>query len=404
MITGAVMVAALAGADEVGARARSTPGTDWAQFGFIASHTNYNPFEKVLSPSNVARLRLAWSQRIGPGSTGCCVQLSPVEAGGVVYVGSGADGVYAFDASTGHKLWSDFFGDEDGMNTSPAVAAGVVYTDDVDATMYALDASTGHALAWCQFGCENLGYDPPSATVDNGVVYIGGNAFQASNGHELWSSSVGVRWPAVAGGVLYGGSGHKMYALRASNGHVLWSYTGPGGEHSAQSPVAVTRGADGVVYFGSGPSVYALRASNGRKLWSYRTGAALSTLPAVARGIVYLGLGGRVYALRASNGHRLWSSSPGGGGLSSPAVANGVVYVGSGDGRVYALRASNGEKLWSSRAGVGGSPVVANGMVYAGTGKLDAFALPANANQAVARPKASRAKPNRSRRPSRGTS
>jgi glucose dehydrogenase len=382
----AIRAAVVAGSLAAVGAGATAQAADWAQFGFIPSHTDYNPLEKVLSPANVAGLRVAWSQVIGEGSAGCCTQVSPVEAGGVVYVSHGGDAVLAYRASTGgHYLWANGEATDDGMDTAPAVSHGVVYDDNVDGAMYALDASTGLGLSWCQYTCEqaNLGYDPPSATVDRGVVYIGSQAFSASNGDELWSSPVDGGPAAVAGGVVYLGSFHNVYALRATNGHKLWSHHTGG---SVSSPPAVTRGADGVVYYGAGSSVYALRASNGHKLWSYRIGAGLSTLPAVARGVVYLGSGHNVYALRASSGHRLWSSRPGGGLLSAPAVANGVVYVASGKGqaRLYALRASNGKKLWSSRAGVGGfnletgvttSPVVVNGMVYAGYFKLYVFAL-----------------------------
>lgn len=50
------------------------------------------------------------------------------------------------------------------------------------------------------------------------------------------------------------------------------------------------------------------------------------------------------------------------------------------------------------------APVVANKMVYVGgAGMVYAFALPTNSNQAAARPRTSRVKPNRSLRPTKGT-
>jgi outer membrane protein assembly factor BamB len=81
-------------------------------------------------------------------------------------------------------------------------------------------------------------------------------------------------------------------------------------------------------------------------------------------------------------------------------VANGVVYVGSDDHKMYALDASTGNELWSYNTGdeVTSSPAVVNGELYfgSGDGNIYAFDLTANAtNHAVARPSASRLKPNR---------
>ncbi len=93
-------------------------GTNWPQFGFIPSHSRYNPFENVLGPLNVAGLGLAWSY-----TTGDQEDSSPAVVGGVVYIGSGNGNEYALDASTGHKLW---FYPVGGTDSSPAVAGGVV--------------------------------------------------------------------------------------------------------------------------------------------------------------------------------------------------------------------------------------------------------------------------------------
>jgi outer membrane protein assembly factor BamB len=170
--------------------------------------------------------------------------------------------------------------------------------------------------------------------------------------------------------------------------------------------------AGGVVYAGVGRKVYALSASTGHELWSYNTRGVIYSSPAVAGGVVYIsaarasitmngGVQGKVYALRASTGHKLWSHQVG-AVISSAAVASGVVYIVSGTKKVYALDASTGHDLWSYRTGHadGSSPAVVNGKLYIGSGdhKVYAFDLPANANQAAARPRASRLKPIRSPR------
>ena len=63
---------------------------------------------------------------------------SPAVAGGVVYVGSSDNHVYALDASTGELLWRYETGDD--VSSSPVVADGVVYVRSNDNYVYAIGA------------------------------------------------------------------------------------------------------------------------------------------------------------------------------------------------------------------------------------------------------------------------
>ncbi|MFL5587796.1 MAG: hypothetical protein ACJ8DI_09080 [Ktedonobacteraceae bacterium] len=51
--------------------------TDWAQFGFWPYHTRHNPYENVISSSNVSALTLDWSH-----ATGGSIYSSPAVANG----------------------------------------------------------------------------------------------------------------------------------------------------------------------------------------------------------------------------------------------------------------------------------------------------------------------------------
>jgi outer membrane protein assembly factor BamB len=199
--------------------------------------------------------------------------------------------------------------------------------------------------------------------------------------HKLWSfftgcngSICGGSSATVANGVVYVGSyDGYVYALSAATGDKLWSFL-TGGEIFSSPAVA-----DGVVYVGSNDqNVYALTATTGAELWSYTTGYDVVSSPAVANGVVYIGSeDGSVYALNAATGAKLWSFFTPGDVYSSPAVTNGVVYVGSEDGNVYALNATTGAKLWSYHTGnqVFSSPTVANGVVYVGSGDGNMYAF-----------------------------
>lgn len=159
------------------------------------------------------------------------------------------------------------------------------------------------------------------------------------------------------------------------NLRLKWSYKT--GAAVSSSPAV----ANGVVYVGSGDgNVYALKASTGTKFWSYATSGAVASSPAVANGRVYVASSnGNVYALKASTGALLWSYTIGGLVTSSPAVANGVVYVGGGSGNnsVWALNANTGALLWSYTTGneVNSSPAVANGVVYFGSSDNNVYAF-----------------------------
>ena len=138
--------------------------TDWTQLGFGPSHLGNNPYENVLTTSNVSGLTLDWSHPT--------IDTSPVVANGVVYASSHNE-LYALDAVTGTLKWSYPTGRS--INSSPAVANGVVYVGSNDYNLYALDAVTG-ALKWSGNTCYT------SAVVVNGVVYVLGGV---GNGYGL---------------------------------------------------------------------------------------------------------------------------------------------------------------------------------------------------------------------------
>jgi outer membrane protein assembly factor BamB len=137
---------------------------DWTQFRYGPQHTGTNPFEKTLKPANVGRLKKVWSEPDYDLSS------SPAVANGVVYIGSGDDHLYAFNAQTGSLLWSTRTG-SGAIDSSPAVANGVVYfsTDYGLGLVYACNAQTGKQL-WSSDRAR-YGFSSSPAVV-NGMVFI----------------------------------------------------------------------------------------------------------------------------------------------------------------------------------------------------------------------------------------
>jgi outer membrane protein assembly factor BamB len=354
---------------------------DWPMFRHDPSHSGASSGSPALYPRPLWNYTPNTSNEswydAPPGNTFADGWSSPAVVNGVVYIGESGyytelnghridlvlwGGVFAFNASSGDKLWNYSINDD--VVSSPAVVNGVVYFG-LYGIVQALNATNGAKLWNC-----TVGWVKSSPAVVNGVVYVGSSydngvyALNATNGNKLWNYSTGdivVSSPAVVNGVVYVGSNdHNVYALNATNGNKLWNYSTDG--MVLASPAVV----GGIVYISSyGNGVYALNATNGNRLWNYTTANGQSS-PAVANGVVYMGFDdGNFYALNATNGDKLWNYTTG-SGYSSPAVVGGVVYFGSGDS-LYALNAASGDKLWNYTGG-GASPVVVDGVVYFGLG------------------------------------
>src|ERR1019366_6103963 len=115
--------------------------TDWAQFHYSPNHKGVNPYENVLSPATVGSIDRHWSFQ-----TGREIYSSPAVTGGIVYVGSDDNNLYALNATTGALVWKYLMGNI--VYSSPAVANGIVYVGSgyPDSNLYALNARTGKVI------------------------------------------------------------------------------------------------------------------------------------------------------------------------------------------------------------------------------------------------------------------
>ncbi|MFJ7044519.1 PQQ-binding-like beta-propeller repeat protein [Streptomyces sp. NPDC101112] len=184
-------------------------------------------------------------------------------------------------------------------------------------------------------------------------------------GQLLWTFSTGKTvnsTPAVAGGVVYIGSGdRRLYALDAATGKKRWAFET--GDRVESSPAVV----DGVVYVGSGDGLlYAVDAATGKRRWQYAAGA-IDSAPVVVDGVVYTGSADGLHAVDAATGDKRWTALEPSYVHTTPAVVDGVVYVGSGDG-LRAVDAATGAERWSALTDhtFASSPAVAKGRVYIG--------------------------------------
>lgn len=152
---------------------------DWPMFRNDSQHSGYST---STAPKTNATL---WDY-----ATDSLVTSSPAVADGKVYVGSGDNASYCFDAFNGTLIWNFTTGY---ITSSPAVAGGNVYIGSQEGSIYCLNALTGTSV------------------------------WNFTTGGPIFSS------PAVANGKLFIGSeDHVLYCLNASTGTSVWNYTTSG--------------------------------------------------------------------------------------------------------------------------------------------------------------------------------
>jgi outer membrane protein assembly factor BamB len=355
--------------------------TNWAHFHYDSANTGYNPYENVLSPSDVGTMVQRWAVPTGGGAAP-----DPIVAYGRVYVAP-ADGIVrALDPKTGALLWSyDTKGTMSGA--APTAANNLVYASTNGGLIVALSASTG-ALVWQRKFTSSLS---GTLAVANGLLYASGNrdlALNAATGDSVWvntQSQTGVS-PAVVAGREYFMNTLTTDSLDATTGAQIWQHEHCN-EDCSLSPVAVS---DGIVFFDNF-STHAWNAIDGTQLWIAGFEPAPGG-PAVGEGSVYWhDVLHNLYAVDEYDGTVEWVAPlpPATGdcmdprlfiGCSAPALANGVVYVGSG-ASMLAIDAADGSTLWQSApssSAFAASPAVSDGQVFTSTtdGTLYAFGLP----------------------------
>ncbi|MDP9344103.1 MAG: PQQ-binding-like beta-propeller repeat protein [Actinomycetota bacterium] len=372
--------------------------TNWSRFHFGPAGAGNNPYEKTIGPSSLATLAQSWTATVGVG-----IESSPAVAGGVLYVGSLAGRLRAFDATTLKGLWTGVTAGP--VVSSPAVAGTDVYVGSNDGSVYAFPAAgCGQATCGPLWKVATGGPVISSPAVVGGKVYVGsedGNlyALDGATGSVRWAAATGgsiTSSPAVRKGLVYVGAADGLHAFSAASGAPAW--TGPTGG-AAFSPAVV----EGAVFVVSADGSLAAFKSAGcgkascSPSWTAPLGGPFTEpvevplAPAVAGGFVYAGSqAGGVLAFAAGgcggpSCPPAWTATMGGAVLSSPAVADGLVWAGSTDGTLAAFAAAGCGQgqlacppLWTFSTGkpVLSSPAVANGELYAASGtKLSSFHL-----------------------------
>ncbi len=363
---------------------------DWPTYLHDPQRSSSNPSETILSPTNATRLVQKWAF-----TTGGYIESSPIVVGNTVYVGSWDGYEYALDATTGALKWKRYLGITNvqgcnpqiaGVSSSATVQNGVLYVGGGRGFWYALSANTGAVLwgVYTGFGVQGH-YNWSSPLIYNGYAYID----MASYGD----------CPLVQGVMLQVSlaTHHVTHIFQVvphgQTGGGLWSSPAV---DPATNTIYVTSGNEGQEPPTSQPYTMALVALDAATLavkgsWQIPSSqdygdsdfGATPTLFTDAQGRQLVGAAnknGIFYAFdrtNVSNGP-VWQQGTSGLILGATVYANGLLIDAAGPD-VEVRNAATGTLLVSLPTGnqLYASPSIANGQIFEGStdGKVYAFGL-----------------------------
>ncbi len=397
------------------AAAQTEPAGDWLHFGYDAAYTAYSPGEHLINPTNVANLEFKWGIGCGDGMFSV-ISRSPVIYDGKLFVAPAGQGLTAYDALTGDKLWS--FGSGNlGWAPPPVISAdGTVFYLEGENTLYdlyAVNAETGGQL-WQAPLAFDLGFSNtnlPTVDEEKGLVYFVEKPFAPDAGklYALDKETGGGVWfkgpatdnllfrsdyPVLGQGRLYaittGADDYWTYhlvSIDTAGQTIAQTFAGAGGPDRRQISrhmlcgdtllaVSVDR-ADAAESMGT---VVAYDTQSQTVRWQMASNGVVGGLacnPALNR--VYVGTDPYLYALDATSGQEIWKYSSF-GPIYNPSIANGVVYFLSSTNMV-AIDETTGQQLFFFRLSESVEPTsqvaISNGMVYfsGNGGECDLYAL-----------------------------
>jgi alcohol dehydrogenase (cytochrome c) len=184
------------------------PTSGWPTNGGNLSNQRYSPLTEI-TRDNVARLKGVWRTRLrgsglGPQYSG---EAQPLVYGGVIYIVTGADDVFAVAVETGNILW-EYRANLDPKNESVCcgwtsrgvgLGDGKIFVGQLDGRLVALDQHSGKVVWSIQAERWQEGFTIPSAPLYyDGLVITGFagaergirgrvKAFNAKDGSLVWT-------------------------------------------------------------------------------------------------------------------------------------------------------------------------------------------------------------------------
>ncbi|HTO55574.1 MAG TPA: PQQ-dependent dehydrogenase, methanol/ethanol family [Myxococcota bacterium] len=175
------------------------PTDHWIQYGGNYRNFRHTPL-KNLTPESVKKLSVAWA--FPTGTTGQ-FEASPVIYGGVMYVTSSYNRLFALDAKTGALLWR--YDHKNGENLRlccgpPNRGVGIlgdsVLMGTLDAHLIAFDRKTGEILWNTEVGDYKQGYSLTSAPLmvhDMAIIGVAGGEYGVRGYFDAYDVKTGKR-------------------------------------------------------------------------------------------------------------------------------------------------------------------------------------------------------------------
>jgi outer membrane protein assembly factor BamB len=370
---------------------------------------NIQPPTPLVEPAPaIVTVQKLWDERVGKGADATGVRMAPYYADGKLYA-IGSDGtIAAFDAGSGHTLWSKHLGKRHGwilhhgknsvrFAGGPVVDGNLLVAGTSEGVVEAFDAGSGTERWHAEVSSEVIA--PPA--IADGIVVVRTNdgrlyGFDANDGSRKWvydRSTVpalslrGNGTPRIVEGVVYAGEDNgKVIALRLADGNLLWEQTLSPGE--GRSEIERLQDVDGGLVVDNGvvyASAYrglvaALIAQSGRPLWTHNlsgyTGVSLAPTQVYA-----VDSDSVVWALDLRTGSSDWKNDTLKYRWLTGASAMGdYIVTGDLDGYVHWLAASDGKlaaRVRLSKHAIQAAPVVVGDTVYVEDidGRIGAYRL-----------------------------
>jgi PQQ-dependent dehydrogenase (methanol/ethanol family) len=175
-------------------------GKNWVDHGGNNFNQRYSSLNEITT-ENVKELDIAWHNHLGE-KAGIEQNSGGIEYGGVYYIASGNDDIYAFDSSTGKRLWK-YHGASKATETGHlygfAMGDGKVFYNQYNNYIVAIDAKTGKKV-WAHGPVGNPlegEYNSGAITYSNGMLFSGTGgsdsgvrgfiaAYDADTGKQVW--------------------------------------------------------------------------------------------------------------------------------------------------------------------------------------------------------------------------
>ncbi len=243
-----VLAVVAAGSLLVGGQAAAAPGgTGWNSAGGDRQNTRYAANESKISPETVGGLTKKWEV-----TTGGDVSATPAVDGQQVYFPDWSGNLYAVSKATGAVVWQKKMSDYTGVPGDKARATPALSDTSLvignqgpfggGGAVVAVDKATGALLWKTQVESNPTAIITQSATIFNGVVYVG-----TSSQEEAYSLIPGYVCCTFRGSIA---------ALDLGTGQILWktymtpSTDYPGGAVWGSSPAIDTK--RGSLYIATG--------------------------------------------------------------------------------------------------------------------------------------------------------